>query len=789
MKGDWWMEKSIKEILAKMSLRQKASLLYGRDFWYVDGTEAGFGRIMMTDGPSGLRKQCGESDMIGLNESIPATAFPCAACAACSWDPQLLERMGRALGEECVKENVAVLLGPAVNHKRDPRGGRNFEYFSEDPCLTGILGAAVVNGVQSTGVGVSLKHFACNSQEDARMFEDSLVDERALREIYLKQFEYIVKNSQPATIMTAYNKVDGVHCSENERLMKEIARDEWGFEGIFVTDWSAMRDQVAAYRAGLDLEMPGTVGSDEDLEEAVKAGMLTEKEIDEHAARLIKLFLHSQEVKTDIEEDMYARHLDLAQKIAEESCVLLKNKGVLPILQKDDIALIGAFAKQPRFQGGGSSRVNPVSLENVTDCFEREGIHADYAVGYFIEQQEPDEIMISEAAAMAAKHKITIVFAGQFESNESEGFDRKHIRLPASQDRLIDAVAEANPNTIVVLACGAPVEMPWADKVGAVLLTYLGGCRVAAAATSILFGKSNPSGKLAETFPFSLDDVPAYAYYGKHEDYAEYRESIYTGYRWYDSAKKQVLFPFGHGLSYTSFEYGPLAADKKEVAEGQTLTVSCTVKNTGNCDGKEIIQLYVSQCSPSLFKPEKELKAFAKAELVAGETKTIRFDIPYKDFAFYNPQQKRWQVEKGEYQILVGASSRDVRQRLSVNVEGDIAESIPDYRSSAPCYYRPDAIGAEIPQEQFLTLAQKKKPCGRDRTVITKYSPVKDLRCSKGGKPIYDSIVKRASSNPDPVLAKTNLLVALDMPVMNIFMGNVRRGEIQEFVDKANGKK
>lgn len=781
------LKREVASLLSKMTVREKASLLYGRRFWYVTGKETGqpLPEIMVTDGPSGLRKQCGKADMIGLNESVPSIAYPTGSALASSWDPALLFSVGQALAEDCIKEEVSVLLGPAVNHKRDPLCGRNFEYYSEDPVLTADLGTAMVQGIQSKGVGACVKHFACNSQEDARFFSDSIVDERALREIYLRQFEAILRRAQPWMVMTAYNKLNGAHCTENSRLMTDIARREWGFEGLFVTDWSAMRDQLAAYRAGLDLEMPGTVGSDLDLEEAVKKGTLSEEVLNERAGKVLELLLKSGQKKPTLPKNMQAQHLAIARRAAEESAVLVKNQNILPFTAKEPILVIGAFAKQPRYQGGGSSKVIPVLLENAFEELQKAGAEVVYAEGYHRSSTEPDEALIVEAASLAGQYRQTVVFAGLPESCETEGEDRTTLSLPASHNALIEAVLEANPEAAVVLTSGSPVTLPWESRAKAILCTYLAGCCGGSAAANILLGKVSPSGKLAETWPLAYEDTPAAAYYHKHEDYAEYRESIFTGYRFYDSAKKDVLFPFGHGLSYTSFSYSDLSLDG-HVGKGKPLTLSFRLKNTGKCLGKEIVQVYVQKKESRIFRPEKELKAFYKFTLGKGAEVRAVLTLPPDSFAFYNAERGAWQTEPGVYRILVGASSRDIRLSAEVYVEGDVLP-VPDLRALTPVYYDMPSAPQELPQEQFLALAKANKPKERDRTVITRYSPIKDLAFSKGGKPIYDSIVKRASSNPDPEMAKTNLKMAMDMPVMNLFMGNSRRSEVDKILQMANG--
>ena len=780
------LKREVASLLSKMTVREKASLLYGRRFWYVTGKETGqpLPEIMVTDGPSGLRKQCGKTDMIGLNESVPSIAYPTGSALASSWDPALLFSVGQALAEDCIKEEVSVLLGPAVNHKRDPLCGRNFEYYSEDPVLTADLGTAMVQGIQSKGVGACVKHFACNSQEDARFFSDSIVDERALREIYLRQFEAILRRAQPWMVMTAYNKLNGTHCTENSRLMTDIARREWGYEGLFVTDWSAMRDQLAAYRAGLDLEMPGTVGSDLDLEEAVKSGALSEEVLNERAGKVLELLLKSGQKKPALPKNMQAQHLAVARRAAEESAVLVKNQNILPFTAKQPILVIGAFAKQPRYQGGGSSKVIPVLLENALEELQKLGAEVVFAEGYARNSTEPDPSLIQEAASLAKKYPQTVVFAGLPESCETEGEDRTTLSLPASHNALIEAVLEANPEAAVVLTAGSPVTLPWESKAKAILLTYLAGCCGGSAAANILLGKVSPSGRLAETWPLSYEDTPAAAYYHKHEDYAEYRESIFTGYRFYDSAKRAVLFPFGHGLSYTTFSYSDLSLDG-HVGKGKPLTLSFRLKNTGKCLGKETVQVYVQKKESRIFRPEKELKAYSKFTLGKGAEVRAVLTLPSESFAFYNAERGAWQTEPGVYFILVGASSRDIRLAAEVYVEGD--GDVPDLRAVAPAYYDMPSAPRELPEDQFLALAKANKPKERDRTTITRYSPIKDLAFSKGGRPIYESIVKRASSNPDPEMAKTNLKMAMDMPVMNLFMGNSRRSEVDKILQIANG--
>jgi beta-glucosidase len=647
------MEKRIKETLSRLSLKQKANLLYGKRFWYIHGSDAdeSLPDIMVTDGPTGLRKQEGEADMLGLFGSIPATAFPTASCAACSWDDELLYKMGEAMGKECVKENVTVLLGPGVNHKRDPLCGRNFEYLSEDPYLTGKLGASIVKGVQSQGVGTSVKHFAANSREDGRCFSDSMIDERTLREIYLRQFEMIVREANPATIMVAYNKLNGTHCSENKWIMNDVARKEWGFKGLFMTDWGAMRNQAESYINGLDLEMPGTKDSDIDICEAVEKGELSEAIVDERAAKVLELLFKSMEVKPQIPADICKTNYDVAYDVAVESAVLLKNDSILPFDKNDDYCVVGAFAEKPRYQGGGSSNVNPYVLDNFLQYVS----NAPYTPGYNIESTEPDEKLIADAVKLAQTHKKVLLFAGLPDVSESEGYDRKKMDMPKSHLKLIEEVCAVNENVVLILSIGAPVTLPFKDKTRGILLLHLAGEANGKATHDLVFGLKNPCGKLAETMPVKYEDTPAYLYYRKHEDYDEYREGIFTGYRYYDTVGEKVNYPFGYGLSYTQFEYSNLIINDQ--------TVSLNVTNTGSREGKEIVQLYIAAKNSKIFRAKKELRGFKKMALAAGESKCVVFSLSDDDFTFYNVKLNKWSVEECEYEILVGASVEDIRQR------------------------------------------------------------------------------------------------------------------------------
>ena len=555
--------KDIIKLISQMTLEEKASLCSGLDFWHLKGIERlGIPSIMVTDGPHGLRKQAGSSDHVGLNDSVPATCFPTASALAASWNWELVYEVGQALGEECREEKVGVILGPGANIKRSPLCGRNFEYFSEDPYLTSEMAKSHINGVQSQGIGTSLKHYAVNNQEYRRMTIDAIVDERALREIYLTGYEIAVKEAQPWTVMCAYNKVDGIYCAENETLMTDILKEEWGHQGLVVTDWGAMNDRVAGLKAGIELEMPGAPnGNDALIVAAVQSGQLEEAVLDGAVERILTLIFQVEE--THSEDFTYDRqiHHDLARRVAGEGVVLLKNDAaILPLQENAKIALIGQFAKKPRYQGAGSSLMNPTQLDNLHDELTKliGAENLEYAPGYTERGDHPDEALIQEAVEAAQSADVVVICAGLTDYHEVEGLDREHMKMPAGHDALIQRLTQVHEKIIVVLSNGSPVEMPWVDDVCAILEGYLGGQAGAGAIAEILVGCVNPSGKLAETFPVKLEDNPSYHYFPIGPSIVEYRESIYVGYRYYDTVQQDVLFPFGHGLSYTTFEYRDL---------------------------------------------------------------------------------------------------------------------------------------------------------------------------------------------------------------------------------------
>ena len=660
----------IQKIISEMTLEEKTALLSGKDFWHLKGVERlGIPEIMVTDGPHGLRKQAGTSDHLGLNASVPATAFPTAAATACSFDRDLIYEMGEALGEMCQQEDVAVILGPGTNIKRSPLCGRNFEYFSEDPYLAGEMAAALILGVQSKNVGTSVKHFAMNNQETRRMSVSVLADERTKREIYLAPFETAIKKGKPWMVMCSYNKIGGVYSSENRRLLNDLLRDEWGFEGMTLTDWGACNDHIEGVRAGMDLAMPSLGDSaDKQLAGAVRDGVLDETYVNEAVERVLNVIQKfTENRKKDPDFFLGAQHHQ-ARKIARESAVLLKNDGVLPLKSKGKIAFIGAFAETPRYQGGGSSHINASEITSALQAV-RSVAKVEYAKGYSIDTDQANPELQAEAVALAKKADVAVLFVGLTDAYESEGYDRSHMRMPENQNALIDAVCAVNDRVVVVLHNGSPVEMPWADKVGGILEMYLGGQAVGGATVDLLFGAVSPSGKLAETFPMHLEDNPSYLNFPGNGDQVEYREGIYVGYRWYDTRKMPVRWAFGHGLSYTQFEYSNLRVNKEKIAQGEGVHVAIDVKNIGHMGAKEVVQLYVHSAHNGAARPEQELKGFEKVYIAPGKTETVEFELNPRAFAYYESAIRDWYVEGGAYEIRIGASSRDIRAAKTIEIE------------------------------------------------------------------------------------------------------------------------
>lgn len=664
------MKRDVKAIIREMTLEEKAGMCSGKDFWHLKGVERlGIPEVMVSDGPHGLRKQAEEADHLGLNESIKAVCFPTACATACSFDRDLLEEMGERIGDECQAEDLSVILGPAVNIKRSPLCGRNFEYFSEDPYLASQMAAAHIKGVQSKNVGTSIKHFAANNQEHRRMSCSSEIDERTLREIYLAAFETAIKEAKPDTVMCSYNRINGEFASENHWLLTEVLRDQWGFEGYVMSDWGAVNDRVKGLKAGLELEMPGSGGNtDKEIVEAVKNGELEEAVLDRAVERILNIVFkftdNRQEGKFDLEEDH-----KLAAKIAGESMVLLKNEGVLPLpAQGKKIAFIGKFAETPRFQGGGSSHINSFKITSALEAV-KEVAEVTYAQGYDVKEDVIDQAMLNQAVETAKEADVAVIFAGLPDAFESEGYDRTHMRMPDCQNTLISEIAKVQENVVVVLHNGSPVEMPWADQVKGILEAYLCGQAVGQAEVDILFGKVNPSGKLAETIPYKLSDNPSYLNFPGDGQKVEYKEGVFVGYRYYDTKEMPVRYPFGYGLSYTTFEYSDLQLSSDKIKDTDKLKVTLKVKNTGNRAGKEIVQLYVADKTGAASRPVKELKNFVKVELQPQEEKTVEMELDKRSFAWYNTDIHDWYAASGEYEILAAASSRDIRLKKTVYVE------------------------------------------------------------------------------------------------------------------------
>ena len=694
------------EIIAKLNLEQKCALLSGAGTFTTRGYQkAGVPSITLSDGPNGVRKQAGAADHLGLNPSVPATCFPTAATVACSWDPALGEEIGRAMGEEAAAQEVSVLLGPGLNTKRSPLCGRNFEYFSEDPYLSGKMAAAYVRGIQSEGIAACPKHFAANSQELRRMASDSVLDERTLRELYLTGFEIVVKESAPKTIMSSYNLVNGTYANENAHLLQEILRKDWGFAGAVVTDWGGSNDHALGVKNGSTLEMPAPGGDAvRELLAAVQSGKITEADVDARLDELLTLVLDTSAAvqKHSRSFDADAHHA-LARRAAAESTVLLQNDGILPLAADTKVAILGDFAETPRYQGAGSSAVNSIKVDTVLENLAQSGLQVlGFAPG-FDRRGMADTAKEAEAVALAKQADAAVLFLGLDEIKESEGLDRTDMKLADNQIALLKAVQQANPNTVVVLNAGSSLETTWLTHCRAVVYGALGGQAGAGAVLDVLTGKLNPCGKLAETWANRYEDTPAKDNFAGAGRTVQYREGLYVGYRYYQTAGVPVAFPFGHGLSYTSFAY----SDLKASADGVTLTVT----NTGTREGAEIVQLYVAKPDAKIFRPAQELKGFAKVHLQPGESRTVTIPLDDKAFRYWNTQTNRWEVEGGQYELRVGASSADIRLTAAVEIEGTDApdpyagKTLPHYKTGS-VQNVPDAewetlLGHAIPQDKI----------------------------------------------------------------------------------------
>ncbi len=763
------------DIIAKLSLEQKCALLSGKNTWQTqEYPKQGVPAIWLSDGPNGLRKQAGAADHLGLNPSVPATCFPTAATMANSWDPALGEEVGRALGEETAANRVNVLLGPGLNVKRSPLCGRSFEYFSEDPYLSGKMAAAYVRGIQENGVAACPKHFAVNSQELRRMASNSVLDERTLRELYLTAFEIVVKEAHPKSIMSAYNKVNDTYANENHHLLVDILRKEWGFDGAVVTDWGGSNDHVEGVKNGSTLEMPSPgLGGARKLLKAVAEGSLTEQEIDLRVDELLELVLSTTAAmeKAPRKFDEKAHH-ELARRAAAESIVLLKNEGgILPLKHGKKVALIGDFALTPRYQGAGSSMVNPTRVDSLKDAMEAAELEMiGYCAGYE-RSGKPNKAYLDEAVSQAKMADVVILCIGLDESSESEGLDRTHICIPAVQKEVLNAVTAVNPNVVAVVSAGSVIETDWAAKCKAVVHGYLGGQAGAGAMVDVLTGWQNPCGKLAETIPLRYEDTPAARYFPGKKQNAEYREGLYVGYRYYETANKAVRYPFGYGLSYTTFAYSDLKVNAEKI--------TFTLTNTGSVAGAEIAQLYVAKPDAAVFRPAKELKGFAKVFLKAGESKTVTIPLDDKTFRYWNVATDRWEVEGGSYQLLVGANVQDIRLTADLALPGTGA---PDpYAGKDLAHYRTAHV-QEVPDAEFEALLGRLLP--EETTAIDRTMTLGELNHSRSPlcwliAGVLTLLVRSGEKRGKPNL---NILFQYNMPLRGLAqMTNGMIGD--EFVD------
>ncbi len=757
------------EILNKMTLEQKIALCSGADFWTTkEMPSLGIPALFMCDGPHGLRKQEQVSDILGINQSRPSTCFPPAVTTASTWDVSLLERIGAAIGEEARNQKVGMVLGPGVNIKRNPLCGRNFEYFSEDPYLAGKLAAAFVRGVEGKGVGTSLKHFACNSQENARLVSDGVMDERTLREIYLPAFEEAVKQGKPSTLMCSYPKLNGVHLSDNKKMLTDILRDEWGFEGAVITDWGAMNDRMEGFRAGCDLNMPGgSAYMEKECLQAVKDGTLSEEDIDRCAARVLKLIMEKTHAMTGEDCD-YDAHNALAEEAALSGAVLLKNNdGLLPLKKESRIAVIGSMAKNIRYQGAGSSHINPITLSQPLDLFRG----CAYAPGCDEAGNTTPELL-SEVRKASLEADAVVVFAGLPDSYESEGYDRKDMRMPEGHLKMISEAVEANPNTVVVLLCGSPVECPWADKVKSVLYVGLPGQAGAGAIKKLLYGDAVPCGRLAESWPREYGDVPSSDIFGSRD--ALYEEGIYVGYRYYDKAGIQPRWAFGHGLSYTTFAYSDLT-----VTPG---TACVKVKNSGTRDGSEVVMLYVKAPQTGLHRPQRELKGFEKIFLKAGEEKVVTFTLNDRSYAVYD---NGWKVPAGHYEICVGPLS------AAVKVEG-VTLAAPSWQKGSfyeSCGKKP----TRTEWERMLGHAYTPAPAAKKGSYTTENTVEEMARDSLVMKTVYAAVaffLKKNLKTKDPNDPELKMMMefSLRSPYRSMYMsGRLKSGLFHGLLEIANG--
>ncbi|MCR5826362.1 MAG: glycoside hydrolase family 3 C-terminal domain-containing protein [Oscillospiraceae bacterium] len=749
------------ELIAQMTLEEKCHLLSGRDFWQTQSVRRlGIGNMTLSDGPHGIRKQEGEGDQLGLNGSLPATCYPTAATMANSWDVALGEELGRHLGEEAASQDVCVLLGPGLNIKRSPFCGRNFEYFSEDPYLAGKMAAAYIRGIQANGVSACAKHFAANNTELRRMASNSVMDERTLRELYLTNFEIAVKEGRPKSIMSSYNMVNGVYANENAHLLQEILRDSWGFDGFVVSDWGANNDFTEGVRAGSHLEMPSTGGDGpRQLMQAVNEGRISEQEVDVRVDELLDVILSTRkavDARKGKPFDVDAHHA-FAQRCSEASIVLLKNEnGILPLKPGSKVAVIGDFARKARYQGAGSSVVNCTKLDHTMDVIGNFDLNVVGFAAGFPRHGAPDAALTQQAAELAKQADYVLMYLGLDEISETEGLDRSTLAIPQCQIETLNAVSAANPNVIVVLSAGSSVEMPWLDRCKAVVHGYLCGQAGASAVLRVILGEVNPSGKLSETFPLHYEDCSSAPYFPAKERTVEYREGLYVGYRYYETAQVPVCFPFGFGLSYTSFAYSDLKLSDKEVR--------FTITNTGERDGAEIAQLYVHAVDPTVYRPAKELKGFAKVFLRAGEHREVCIPLDDKAFRYWNSSSNRFEVDGGAYEILIGASVSDVRLRGTLAIQGSDAPRCED--PAALPSYRSGNI-KNVSDAEFEALLGHPIPDGSWAGTIQPNDAIAQLYYARSLKArlvwkVMDSLLQRSIARGEPDL---NITFIYNMPL------------------------
>ena len=773
-----------KDIIDKMKLEEKAALLSGKGEWQTwDFERLGIPSMFCSDGPHGIRRQAGAGDHLGLNPSLPATCFPTAATVANSWNPELGEEIGKALGEEASVQGVNVVLGPGLNIKRSPLCGRNFEYFSEDPYLAGKMAAGYIRGIQSQGVYACPKHFAVNSQELRRMAMNAVVDERTLREIYLTGFEIAVKEGGAKAIMTSYNQVNGTYANENTHLLRDILRNEWGYDGIVITDWGGSNDHIKGVEAGSDLEMP-TPGLDSarQIVAAVKDGKLSEAVVDECVARLLEAVLTLTKEREIPEEFDKKAHHALARKAASESAVLLKNEDdILPLKSGTRVALIGDFAFEPRYQGAGSSMVNATALDKMVELIkEYDLIPVGSSKGY-VRTGEEDAVLAKEAVDLAQSADVVLYCFGLDELSESEGIDRTHMRIPQNQITLLEAMARVNKNIVGVLSAGAAIEMPWHYCLKGLLHGYLYGQAGAGAMLDILTGKTNPSGRLNETYPVRYEDTPAFRYFPSEERNSEYREGLYVGYRYYDTSKVRVMYPFGFGLSYTEFEYSDIKVDDAGV--------TFTVTNTGAVDGAEVAQLYVGMKDAKVYRPEKELKGFAKVFLKAGESKEVRITFDDKTFRYWNVRTDRWEIEGGVYCIMVGASCADIRLEAEADVAGT-TEEFPYYTNRMPSYY--SGLIQQVDDKEFEELLGTPIPSGKWTGDLTVNDAICQMYYAKSAiaRFAYKKLTQMKKKSEDAGKPDLNILFIYNMPfraIAKMTGGMVSMEMVEGIVTMVNG--